>query len=140
MKLRSTRIALVCLVLSLWLCLSPAFARESYTITKAQITTLSENLQVLNGLITSLRTKLSNYKRELRVIAEELAASQKQLVKAENESNTFMLTLKKQETTLTEQLKSLQNAKTSLKRLKRRNKAKDILFALIIGGLITIKR
>lgn len=140
MKLRSTRIALVCLALSLWLCLSPLYARESYTITEAQITALSANLQTLNDLITSLRTKLDNYKRELRVTAEELTASQNQLVKAENESNTFILTLKKQEQTLTEQSKSLQSAKQSLKRLKRRNKAKDILFTLIIGGLIAIKR
>jgi hypothetical protein len=43
--------------------------------------------------------------------------------------------LKKQEMTLTEQSKSLQSAKASLKRLRRKDKAKNILFGLIIVGL-----
>lgn len=140
MKLKSTRIALICLLLSALCCLSPLYARESYTITVAQVERLSENLTTLNDLITSLRAKLDNYKRELQATARELQLSEIRLVKAENESNTFILTLKKQEATLTEQSKSLQNAKASLKRLRRRNKAKDILFTLIIGGLIAIKR
>ena len=135
MKLKSAQITLVFLALSLWLCLSPAFARESYTITEAQITALSANLQTLNDLITNLRAKLDSYKRELQATSQELQLSESRLVKAENESNTFILTLKKQEATLTEQSKSLQNAKASLKRLRRRNKAKDILFTLIIVGL-----
>jgi Skp family chaperone for outer membrane proteins len=134
-KLKSARIALMLLALSLWLCLSPAFARESYTITVAQVERLSENLTTLKELVLSLRAKLDSYKQELQATAQELQASQLQLVKAENESNTFILTLKKQEMTLTEQSKSLQSAKVSLKRLRRRNKAKDILFGLIIVGL-----
>ena len=140
MKLRSTRIVLICLLLSALCCLSPLYARESYTITVAQVEALSENLATLNSLITSLRAKLDNYKRELQATAQELKQSEARLVKAETESNTFILTLKKQEATLTEQSKSLQSAKASLKRLRRRNKAKDILFGLIIGGLIAIKR
>ena len=135
MKLKSARIALICLALSLCLCLSPAFARESYTITVAQVERLSENLATLNSLIVSLRAKLDSYKRELQATAQELKQSEARLVKAENESNTFILTLKKQEATLTEQSKSLQSAKASLMRLRRRNKAKDILFGLIIVGL-----
>lgn len=135
MKLKSARIALTLLVLSLWLCLSPAFARESYTITVAQVERLSENLATLNSLIVSLRAKLDNYKRELQATAQELKQSEARLVKAETESNTFMLTLKKQEMTLTEQSKSLQSAKASLKRLRRKDKAKNILFGLIIVGL-----
>ena len=139
MKLKSARIALIFLALSLWLCLSPAFAQGSYTITEAQVERLSENLATLNSLIINLRAKLDNYKQELQVTAQELQLSEARLVKAENESNTFILTLKKQEATLTEQSKSLQSAKTSLKRLKRRNKAKDILFTLIIGALVAYR-
>lgn len=135
MKSKSARIALICLALSLWLCLSPAFARESYTITVAQVERLSENLTTLKELVLSLRAKLDSYKRELQATAQELKQSEARLIKAENESNTFILTLKKQEMTLTEQSKSLQSAKASLKRLRRRNKAKDILFGLIIVGL-----
>jgi chromosome segregation ATPase len=134
-KLKSARIALTLLVLSLWLCLSPAFARESYTITVAQVERLSENLATLKELVLSLRAKLDNYKQELQATAQELQLSESRLVKAENESNTFILTLKKQEMTLIEQSKSLQSAKVSLKQLRRRNKAKDILFTLIIVGL-----
>ena len=135
MKLKSARIALTLLALSLWLCLSPAFARESYTITVAQMERLSENLATLNSLIVSLRAKLDNYKQELQATAQELKQSEARLVKAETESNTFILTLKKQEMTLTEQSKSLQSAKASLKRLRRKDKAKNILFGLIIVGL-----
>ena len=139
MKLRSARIAIVFLALSLWLGLSPVFAQGSYAITEAQITALSANLQTLNDLITNLRAKLDSYKQELQATAQELQLSESRLVKAENESNTFILTLKKQEATLTEQSKSLQSAKTSLRRLRRRNKAKDILFMLIIGGLVAYR-
>ena len=140
MKLKSTRIALICLLLSALCFLSPLYARESYTITVAQVEALTTNLTTLNSLITSLRAKLDSYKQELQATAQELEQSELKLVKAENESNTFILTLKKQEATLTEQSKSLQSAKTSLKRLRRRNKAKDILFTLIIGGLVALKR
>lgn len=135
MKSKSARIALICLALSLCLCLSPAFALESYTITVAQVERLSENLATLNSLIVSLRAKLNSYKQELQATAQELKQSEARLVKAENESNTFILTLKKQEMTLTEQSKSLQSAKASLKRLRRKDKAKNILFGLIIVGL-----
>ena len=88
---------------------------------------MSENLATLNSLIVSLRAKLDSYKQELQATAQELKQSEARLVKAENESNTFILTLKKQEATLTEQSKSLQSAKASLKRLRRKDKAKDIL-------------
>jgi uncharacterized protein (DUF3084 family) len=139
MKLRSIRIALICLLLSAFCFSSPLFARESYTITVAQVEALSTNLTTLNSLITSLRAKLDNYKQELQATAQELKQSELRLVKAENESNTFILTLKKQEATLTEQSKSLQTAKKSLKRLRRKDKAKNLLFMLIIGGLITYR-
>lgn len=139
MKLKSARIALTFLVLSLWLCLSPAFALASYTITEAQVERLSENLATLNSLIVSLRAKLDNYKQELQATAQELKQSEARLVKAENESNTFILTLKKQEMTLTEQSKSLQSAKASLKRLRRKDNAKNILFGLIIVGFVAYR-
>ena len=135
MKLKSIRTLLICLLLSAFCCSSPLFARESYTITVAQVEALSENLRTLNDLITSLRAKLDNYKQELQATAQELQLSENRLVKAENESNTFILTLKKQEATLTEQSKSLQSAKKSLRRLRRKDKAKNILFGLIIVGL-----
>ena len=136
MKLKSALIALVFLAVSLVCCLSPLYAQASYTITEAQITALSANLQTLNDLITSLRAKLDSYKQELQATAQELAQSEARLVKAENESNTFILTLKKQEATLTEQSKSLKNAKVSLRRLRRKDKAKNILFGLVIVGLV----
>jgi septal ring factor EnvC (AmiA/AmiB activator) len=139
MKLKSARIALVYLLLSALFCLSPVFAHRSYTITEAQITALSENLQTLNDLITSLRAKLDGYKQELQATSQELRESENKLVKAENESNTFILTLKRQEATLTEQSKSLQSAKQSLKRLRRKDKAKNLLFMLIIGGLMVYR-
>lgn len=139
MKLKSARIALACLLLSALFCSSPVFAQRSYTITEAQITALSENLQTLNDLITSLRAKLDSYKQELQATAQELAQSEARLVKAENESNAFILTLKKQEVTLIEQSKSLQSAKQSLKRLRRKDKAKNLLFMLIIGGLMAYR-
>lgn len=135
MKLRSIRTLLICLLLSALCCSSPLFARESYTITEAQVESLSANLTTLNSLTTSLRAKLDNYKQELQATAQELKQSELRLVKAENESNTFILTLKKQEATLIEQSKSLQTAKKSLKRLRRKDKAKNILFGLIIVGL-----
>ena len=128
------------LVLIMVFCLSllsqlPVSAEESYTITKVQIKALSENLTTLKELVLSLRAKLDSYKQELQATAQELQLSESRLVKAETESNVFILTLKKQEVTLTEQSKSLQSAKASLERLRRRNKAKDILFGLIIVGL-----
>ena len=139
MKLKSAQIALVCLLLSALFCLSPLFAQASYTITEAQITALSANLQTLNDLITNLRAKLDSYKQELQATAQELQLSENRLIKAENESNTFILALKKQEATLTEQSKSLQSAKQSLKRLRRKDKAKNLLFMLVIGGLMVYR-
>lgn len=139
MKLRSIRTLLIFLLLSAFCLSSPLFARESYTITVAQVEALSANLTTLNSLITSLRAKLDNYKQELQATAQELKQSELRLVKAENESNTFILTLKKQEATLTEQSKSLQSAKKSLKRLRRKDKAKNLLFMLIIGGLMAYR-
>jgi DNA repair ATPase RecN len=105
----------------------------------AQVEALSANLTTLNSLVISLRAKLDSYKQELQATAQELQLSENRLVKAENESNTFILTLKKQEATLTEQSKSLQSAKASLKQLRRKDKAKDILFGLIIVGLVVYR-
>ena len=139
MKLKSVILIAMFLLLSLYMPLSSAFAQASYTITEAQITALSTNLQTLNDLITSLRAKLDSYKQELQATAQELQLSENRLVKAENESNTFILTLKKQEATLTEQAKSLQSAKQSLKRLRRKDRAKNLLFMLIIGGLMAYR-
>lgn len=139
MKLRSIRTLLIFLLLSAFCLSSPLFARESYTITVAQVEALSANLTTLNSLISCLRAKLDNYKQELQATAQELKQSELRLVKAENESNTFILTLKKQEATLTEQSKSLQSAKKSLKRLRRKDKAKNLLFMLIIGGLMAYR-
>jgi len=138
MKCKKQLIALL-LLFSLSLSLS-LFAQESYTITVAQLESLSQNLEALNSLIKSLRQRLDSYKRELQATAQELQESELRLVKAENESNTFILTLKKQETRLKEQAGLLKNAKTSLKRLRRRDRTKNILFALIIGGIVAMNR
>jgi septal ring factor EnvC (AmiA/AmiB activator) len=139
MKLKSIRTPLICLLLSVLCCSSPLFARESYTITVAQVEALSANLTTLNSLVISLRAKLDSYKQELQATAQELRESENKLVKAENESNTFILTLKKQEATLTEQSQSLQTAKKSLKRLRRKDNAKNILFGLIIVGFVAYR-
>ena len=128
---------LIILALSWVLSASPLFARESYTITGAQISSLSANLTTLKDLTIKLRLKLDSYKQALQATAQELQVSQLRLEKAENESNTFILRLSNQQTMLTEQSKSLCNAKTSLKRLRRKDKAKNILFAIIIGALAT---
>ena len=128
---------LIILALSWVLSASPLFARESYTITGAQISSLSANLTTLKDLTIKLRLKLDSYKQALQATAQELQVSQLRLEKAENESNTFILRLSNQQTMLTEQSKSLSNAKTSLKRLRRKDKAKNILFAIIIGALAT---
>lgn len=140
MKLKSTRIALICLLLSALCCLSPLYARESYTITVAQVESLTTSLTTLKNLTINLCQKLESYKQGLQVTAQELAASQQELKLVKGESNTFILKLNNQQKTLLMQSESLKNAKQSLKRLNRRNKAKDILFTLIIGGLIAIKR
>jgi len=124
----------------LWvLSASPLFARESYTITGAQISSLSANLTTLKELTISLRLKLDSYKQALQATAQELQVSQLRLEKAESESNTFILRLSNQQTMLTEQSKSLSNAKASLKRLRRKDKAKNILFMLILGAVIANK-
>jgi len=124
----------------LWvLSASPLFARESYTITGAQISSLSANLTTLKELTISLRLKLDSYKQALQATAQELKVSEAKLEKAESESNTFILRLSNQQTMLTEQSKSLSNAKTSLKRLRRKDKAKNILFMLILGAVIANK-
>ena len=128
---------LIILALSWVLSASPLFARESYTITGAQISSLSANLTTLKDLTIKLRLKLDSYKQALQATAQELQVSQLRLEKAENESNTFILRLSNQQTMLTEQSKSLSNAKTSSKRLRRKDKAKNILFAIIIGALAT---
>ena len=124
----------------LWvLSASPLFARELYTITGEQISSLSANLTTLKELTQNLRLKLDSYKQALQATAQELQVSQLRLEKAENESNTFILRLSNQQTMLTEQSKSLNNAKTSLKRLRRKDKAKNILFMLILGAVIANK-
>lgn len=124
----------------LWvLSASPLFARESYTITGAQISSLSANLTTLKELTISLRLKLDSYKQALQATAQELKVSEAKLEKAESESNTFILRLSNQQTMLTEQSKSLSNAKASLKRLRRKDKAKNILFMLILGAVIANK-
>jgi len=130
---------LICLALSLVLCSSPLFARESYTITVAQIDNLSQNLRALKDLIQSLRQQLDSYKQTLQTTEKELQVSQLRLEKAENESNTFILRLSDQQKKLTEQSSLLKNANKSLKRLRRKDKAKNILFALIIGGLLATR-
>lgn len=121
-------------------CASPVFARESFTITVAQVEALTTSLTTLKNLTVNLCRKLESYKQGLQVTAQELAASQQELKLVKGESNTFILKLNNQQKTLLMQSESLNNAKKSLKRLRRRNKAKDILFGLIIGGLIAIKR
>jgi len=124
----------------LWvLSASPLFARESYTITGAQISSLSANLTTLKELTQTLRLKLDSYKQALQATAQELKVSEAKLEKAESESNTFILRLSNQQTMLTEQSKSLNNAKTSLKRLRRKDKAKNILFMMILGAVIANK-
>ena len=124
----------------LWvLSASPLFARESYTITGEQISSLSANLTTLKELTQTLRLKLDSYKQALQATAQELKVSEAKLEKAESESNTFILRLSNQQTMLTEQSKSLSNAKASLKRLKRKDKAKNILFMLILGAVIANK-
>jgi hypothetical protein len=45
-----------------------------------------------------------------------------------------------QQKMLTEQSQSLTIAKKSLKRLRRKDKAKDFLFVLVIGGLIALRQ
>ena len=135
MKLKSTRMALICLLLSVLCCSSPLYARESYTITVAQVEALTTSLTTLKNLTINLCQKLESYKQGLQVTAQELAASQQELKLVKGESNTFILKLNNQQKTLLMQSESLNNAKKSLKRLKRRNKAKDILFGLIIVGL-----
>lgn len=124
----------------LWvLSASPLFARESYTITGEQISSLSANLTTLKELTQTLRLKLDSYKQALQATAQELQVSQLRLEKAESESNTFILRLSNQQMMLTEQSKSLSNAKASLKRLRRKDKAKNILFMLILGAVIANK-
>jgi len=130
---------LIISVLLLVLSASPLFARESYTITGAQIAKLSENLTTLKELTQTLRLKLDSYKQALQATAQELQVSQLRLEKAESESNTFILKLSNQQAMLTEQSKSLSNAKTSLKRLRRKDKAKNILFMLILGAVVANK-
>ncbi len=130
---------LIISVFLLVLSASPLFARESYTITGEQISSLSANLTTLKELTQNLRLKLDSYKQALQATAQELQVSQLRLEKAENESNTFILRLSNQQTMLTEQSKSLNNAKTSLKRLRRKDKAKNILFMLILGAVIANK-
>ena len=130
---------LICLVLSLLLCSSSLFARESYTITVAQVDSLSKNLQELKDLITLLRQNLDNYKQTLQATEKELQVSQSNLVKAENESNVFILKLDNQLTMLTEQSDLLKSAKRSLKRLRRKDKAKNVLFGILIGAAIALR-
>lgn len=139
MKLRFQTLTLTLLLSCCLCCSSGLFARESYTITVEQIESLSANLEALNSLIKSLRQRLDNYKRELQATAQALETSEARLVRAENESNTFILTLKKQEAKLTEQSGLLKNAKTSLKRLRRRDKAKNVLFVLILGAVVAYR-
>lgn len=140
MKLKF-QIQICILLLSLLLLPSlRSFAEESYTITGAQIASLSQNLTTLKGLTLSLRQQLWNSNQELQAIAQELKASEAKLERAEDESNTFILKLVNQQNKLTEQSKSLTTAKKSLKRLRRRDKAKNILFMLIIGGLVASRR
>lgn len=140
MKLKF-QIQICILLLSLLLLPSlRSFAGESYTITGAQIASLSQNLTTLKGLTLSLRQQLWNSNQELQAIAQELKASEAKLERAEDESNTFILKLVNQQNKLTEQSKSLTTAKKSLKRLRRRDKAKNILFMLIIGGLVASRR
>jgi prefoldin subunit 5 len=126
--------------LSAFCCSSPLYARESYTITVAQVEALTKSLTTLKNLTISLCQKLESYKQGLQVTAQELAASQQELKLVKSESNTFILKLNNQQKTLLMQSESLTSAKKSLKRLRRRNRAKDILFTLIIGGLIAIRR
>lgn len=140
MKLKSIHTLLICLLLSAFFCSSPLFAQESYTITEAQVEALTKSLTTLKNLTISLCQKLESYKQGLQVTAQELAASQQELKLVKSESNTFILKLNNQQKTLLMQSESLTSAKKSLKRLRRRNRAKDILFTLIIGGLIAIRR
>lgn len=130
------KLTLVCLALSLLLCSSPLFAQESYTITVAQVDSLSQNLQELKDLITLLRLNLDSYKQTLQATEKELQVSRSNLVKAENESNTFILSLANQQKMLTEQSGLLKSAKKSLRRLRRKDKAKNVLFAIIVGALV----
>jgi hypothetical protein len=48
--------------------------------------------------------------------------------------------LNNQQKTLLMQSESLTSAKKSLKRLRRKDKAKNLLFTVIVGGLIAIRR
>jgi hypothetical protein len=48
--------------------------------------------------------------------------------------------LDNQQKRLAEQSKSLQSAKTSLKRLRRKDRAKNILFVVLLGAAATIGR
>lgn len=137
MKSKSALILIICLSLSF--CASASFGQESYTITKVQIKALSENLTTLKELVLSLRQKLDNYKNQLHLTAQELQASQLQLLKAETESNTFILTLKKQEMRLQEQSSSLINVNKSLKKLRQKEKIKNIFFTAIVGYLVIKK-
>lgn len=136
MKLKYKILAITLLVLSLSSCSSALFARESYTITKAQIGSLSANLATLKDLTVQLRLKLNNYKQGLLTTSQELKQSEAKLELAESESNIFILRLSNQQNLLTEQSKSLTTAKKSLKQLRRRDKAKDILFMILIGAAV----
>jgi chromosome segregation ATPase len=132
--------SLILLVLSLLFCSSLAFARESYTITGAQVASLSQNLMILKDLTLKLRQNLDSYKQELQATAQELKQSEAKLELAEKESNIFILNLTNQQTMLTEQSKSLKSAKVSLKRLRRKDKAKNILFMILIGAAVVAGR
>ena len=138
MKSKSALVLIMVLCLSLFSPL-PVSAEESYTITKVQIKALSENLTTLKELVLSLRQKLDNYKIQLQLTAQELQASQLQLLKAENESKTFILTLKKQEIRLQEQSSSLIIVNKSLKKLRQKEKIKNIFFTAIVGYLVIKK-
>jgi len=128
-------IIIIFLVLSFSLLQSPSFASGSYTITVEQIDSLSQNLTALKELIVNLRQKLETYKQDLLVTEKDLQVSQLKLEKAENESNTFILKLTDHQRKLKEQSELLNNAKTSLKRLRRKDKAKNVLFGIIIAVL-----
>jgi septal ring factor EnvC (AmiA/AmiB activator) len=132
--------SLILLVLSLLFCSSLAFARESYTITGAQVASLSQNLTTLKSLTQELRQKLGSYDMRLQATALELEQSQTELETAKDECKTFILRLNNQQTMLTEQSKSLKSAKVSLKRLRRKDKAKNILFMILIGAAVVAGR
>ena len=75
----------------------------------------------------SLRQKLDNYKIQLQPTAQGASVST-QLLKAENESNTFILTLKKQEMRLQEQSSSLIIVNKSLKKLRQKKRLKYLFY------------